>query len=107
MNRAEFWIKHAECKTEAELEALHHEYYEQWVCPWLTSIVQSAIGMKAIKASTDPWLNDIPLAQWDRLDGIVRDYGARKNKELGNGSVWSLSDTVCITKAAARLLKEL
>lgn len=51
------------------------------------------------KLAEDEHLNNIPLNRWDRLDGRVR--------YLAHGAgfrYWSLSDTVCTAKQAARML---
>lgn len=93
-------------KTEAERMALFRQYYAQYVKPGTRSFVVSCIGAERIRASTDPHMNDIPLHLWDRLDGYIRPIGARIHKEINGTSVWSLSDTVCVAKEAARQFKE-
>jgi len=85
---------------------LHRQYYAQFVVPWTIEIVERWIGTARILRSTDPHFNDIPLGEWDRLDPIIRPMGARMNLKLNGASVWSVSDTVCVVKEAARQLKE-
>ena len=81
-------------------ECDHHTYYSQFVNPSIKSIIESAIGIKRLINSTDQeYFNDIPLAKWDSLHCYIRMYDQKlKNK--------SLSDCVCIAKAAARILLE-
>lgn len=86
--------------------ALHRAYYAQFVTSTVISYVRQFIGEKAIRASADPQFNDIPLNEWDRLDGLLRPIGARINKEINGQSAWSVSDTVCVAKEAARQIKE-
>lgn len=93
-------------KTEAERAALHREYYAQFVTRWTRSTVVHFIGAERIRASTDPHMNDIPLHDWDRLDAVIRAPGARIHKAINGTSAWSLSDTVCVAKEAARQFKE-
>ncbi|MGO4302207.1 hypothetical protein [Cupriavidus sp. RAF12] len=93
-------------KSREEQAALHREYYAQFVPNGLKSFVVSCIGAERILASTDPHMNDIPLHEWDRLDGYIRPIGARIHKQINGSSVWSLSDTVCVAKEAARQFKE-
>lgn len=65
----------------------------------------------------DQHMNRIPLARWDRMDPGIRDLVSSQNKSknimgrswcgqpLKPGTVcWSLSESVCVAKAAARLL---
>jgi hypothetical protein len=85
------------------------------------------IGRKAIEAMVRPLiegrtladagehLNGIPLRQWDQLDSMVRRLVAAKSTEVMGASwggkpfepghySWSVSETVCTTKAVARVL---
>lgn len=94
--------------SRADAAAAHREYYAQYVNAWVIRCVQTWIGAKRILASTDPHFNDIPLADWDRLDCWIRPHGARIYKRLHNASVgvWSLADTVCVAKEAAQQVRE-
>ncbi len=84
----------------------HREYYAQFVTPAVVRFVGDMIGIPQILASTDKHMNDIPLARWDRMDAWIRPMGARINKEINGASVWSISDTVCVAKEAARQIKD-
>jgi hypothetical protein len=91
-------------------ECTHAEYYAQFVTEGLMNAVGSAIGVARIKASTDEHLNDIPLQQWDNLQGLVKAYCgsalADSNASTSGGvRSLSLSDCVCVAKAAAHAIK--
>lgn len=80
---------------------LHDVYFRQYVTNSVKQRVLSVIDLNKILASTDKYFNDIPLACWDRLFPL----GSQElRKQLGECN--SISTTVCIAKAAARLLKE-
>lgn len=100
------YINDYSAKDDAGRAALHRAYYAQFVTSTVINYVRRFIGEKAIKASADPHMNDIPLAKWDHLDSLIRPIGARINKAINGQSVWSLSDTVCVAKEAARQIKE-
>ena len=91
---------------------LHHAYYSQFVNDSIISLVKNRIGVSRIKESQNEWFNDIPLREWDCLDGICRQTMNRKTALIavplsnGMGFLWSLSDSVCTLKAAARIIKE-
>jgi hypothetical protein len=56
------------------------------------------VPIKQIKASTDPHLNDIPLALWDaKHEPMCRLAWAPEN-----AFPWSLCETVCVLKAVAK-----
>lgn len=91
-------------------EVDHQTYYEQFVTPRVEQTVSDVIGRDRILASTDPYLNDIPLSRWDNLANgtshwslewlSVSDSNASTTK---GGTPWhSLADRVCVLKAAAR-----
>jgi hypothetical protein len=92
--------------TPAERAAAHRRYYAQFVTPGVLALVRAAIGLDRITASVDPHMNDIPLKEWDQLDPAIRPGGARMHAKLNGACFWSLSDTVCVAKEAARHLKE-
>ena len=86
----------------------HDDYYGQpaFCTPEVKSYVAKAIGIERILASPDPHFSDIPLERWDALHpAIVIMVGRAIREANGNGGI-ALSDTVCIAKAAARLIKE-
>ena len=94
-------------------EFTHAEYYAQFVDDSLKAYVADAIGKDKIKKSTDPYFNDIDLIQWDRLHGVIRMHCGKSLSESnsstcapGSRGGVSLSDTVCVAKAAARQIRE-
>jgi len=78
----------------------HADYYAQFVTDPTLIGVYHVIGIKRLLASTDKNLNDISLHLWDRI-GL--DSGAYKLLKSANDS-YSLATSVCINKAAARIL---
>ena len=79
----------------------HSEYYAQFVDSSVIARVTSRISKKAIMASTDPHMNDIPLKEWDSIP--VSSTVADKLKECGD--FLTLAGCVCINKAAARQIR--
>lgn len=82
----------------------HDEFYQQFVTEGLKNCVARHIGMDDINASKDVHFNDIALDRWDVcpipydvMDEFIKSSGCR---------LFSLSDRVCITKMAAKILKE-
>lgn len=64
----------------------------------------------------DQHMNGLPLRKWDALDPSVRALVARNGRAIMamtwpghtiNGICWSLSETVCVTKAVARRIVQL
>lgn len=92
--------------TEEERAAAHRRYYAQFVTPSIKHLVMSRIGVDRIKASTHPHMSDIPLKEWDNLDSAIRPTGASIHKKINGVCAWSLSDTVCVAKEAAKQIKE-
>ena len=98
--------------TRAEYMAgncMHDEFYAQFVTPSIFELVKSHIGEVKIKKSQDPNFNDIPLAHWDTLySRILFCLDRKKFKRLSSPDApagvmdWSLSDSICIAKEAAR-----
>lgn len=84
-------------------ECTHHEYYNQFG-KYLVGLVSAHIGKQRILASTDPHLNDIPLAKWDALHPAILMAVGPKLAKANSGGI-SLSDTVCSAKAAARIIR--
>ncbi len=92
-------------------ECDHHTYYAQFATPGVISLVTMAIGKAKITNSTNEHFNDIPLQKWGNLKGSI---GAMVGNLLcdSNASTsaghrgYSLSDTVYVAKAAARMIKE-
>ena len=79
----------------------HQEYFEQFVNSNTINIVLHAIGKQRILDSTDFYLNDIPLKEWDDLHPFLP-RNKKAHEQSGETNIGSLSDTVCIAKAAAR-----
>lgn len=79
---------------------LSHQQYYRWLRQSIgvsSEWIIKAIGANAIRTSRDPHFNDIPLRRWDGLHPNF-DYAARHVARVP----WSLSDSVCCAKAAAR-----
>lgn len=85
-------------------ECSHEQYFRQFVTPFVKALVQDAIGLEAINASTDKHLNDIPLQRWDRLHPGISEITKALRKHAGECN--SISTSVCIAKQAARMLQE-
>tara|TARA_R110000772_G_scaffold266658_1_gene389377 strand:+ start:1288 stop:1557 length:270 start_codon:yes stop_codon:yes gene_type:complete len=78
-------------KQRLDNECSHREYFAQFVSASLPESIADSIGKDRLLKSNDEHLNDIPLKCWDRLHGY---FAGRAN--------WSLSDSVCSAKEAAR-----
>ena len=92
----------------------HQTYHRQFATPRVIQTVADVIGRDLIVASTDPYFNDIPLGRWDSLaKGTAhwtREWHAVSNSNASTektGTPWhSLSDRVCVLKAAAAMIRE-
>ena len=84
----------------------HKEYYSQFVNNFIKTLVSNSIGLNRIKESTDPYFNDIPLEEWDRLEPCIHSICGKAISEANPGGGVSLSDCVCIAKQAAIMIKE-
>ena len=86
----------------------HDDYYSQpaFCTPEVKSLVARAIGLKRILDSVDPHFNDISLVKWDVLHPAVTFLVGNALREANGTAGISLSDTVCVAKAAARIIKE-
>lgn len=90
-------------------EISHQEYYAQFCTPAVFGTLLGSISEKEIKASQDKAFNDIVLSRWDRLHlpGDAQRLVAESNASTSGGvRSFSLSDTVCIFKAAAQIVRE-
>lgn len=97
---------------------LHHEYYLQFANKCTKTVILNSIGEKALMASKDEHLNDIPMKKWDKLAGYVfrgstavviphflpHWIDCEKLKEAKEG--FSCSTGVCILKAVAKEIIE-
>jgi hypothetical protein len=80
---------------------LHHAFYIQFATPALLSRVRGAFGPEELLGSSDPHLNDIPLARWDDL--ARSSYPFIPHQLITEaGTFYSLSFGVCLLKAIAR-----
>lgn len=97
-------------------ECSHDEYYSQFVNQGILQTVRSVIGTDRIAKSKDKHFSDIPLYEWDMLHNrIIMQIDVNLFKELNNATyaaeyrdsfIISLSDTVCIAKQAAKIIRE-
>jgi hypothetical protein len=92
-------------EPNADTNAVHREYFSQFVTEDIKSRVLSSIGGMAIINSTDEHMNDIPLKEWDATLIPCPASVVKKAKELGENL--SQSILVCIAKEAAKQIKEL
>lgn len=83
-------------------ECTHREYYAQFVTPYIKARVEQGIGYKRIQKSSDANLNDIPLAQWDKLSQGMEPFLRASLRGANDG--YSMAGAVCIFKEAARQL---
>ena len=60
------------------------------------------------KFIADEYLNNIPLCVWDSIvsSACLKKEFARVHKEIEGTSIWSLADSVCAAKEAARQIAE-
>ena len=86
-------------------EVSHQEYYAQFVTPNVMHFVRNVIGEGPIRDSQDPHFNDIPLVRWDNLHPYILSLVGWKISKANGGGV-SLSDTVCVAKAAAEMIRD-
>lgn len=91
-------------KAGAEGMILHRKYYAQFVSKNTIACVANFIGKDALLNSKDKHFNDIPLAKWDRLAGMLPPMAA-KIKDAGD--YWTLTGLVCVAKEAARQYVEI
>lgn len=83
---------------------LHHRrYMAQFVTSAILEYVGRAIGIDAIKASTDQYLNDIPLYRWDIISPRINSMAAAMRRKTGECA--SLATGVSIAKEAARQIR--
>ena len=82
-------------------DVTHAEYYGQFVDSALLSIVAKVIGTARIVESNDPHFNDIAMADWDKAGASIPPRILQNLREAAPGAGVSLSDRVCIVKAAA------
>jgi hypothetical protein len=80
---------------------IHDKYYGQFVVPLVKEYVRRTLGECILRSQDPKNFSDIPLRVWDSMHGvIVKICNAKVTEAQGYGM--SLSDSVCIAKAAAR-----
>ncbi|CAL9976950.1 hypothetical protein VPHK449_0021 [Vibrio phage K449] len=77
------------------------EYHAQFITEGYINSVVERIGADRIIASNDPFLNDIPLKEWDRIGAPVGTTEAMA--EIGD--YLTLSIQVSLAKQAAQTFK--
>ena len=95
-------------------ECTHRQYWAQFVNIGMKSMVARTITLERLQRSTDPHLNDIPLAHWDQMRaGTFAMLDLKKWREIQYPEYtdprsigWSMSDNTCLLKEAARQLVE-
>lgn len=87
-------------------EFTFREYYGQFSSPNVVAAVARYIGTERLLASTDEYLNDIPMKIWDAapwfgMQLMVAEANVSTHS-IGSGLCTSNSDKVCTLKVAAR-----
>ena len=91
-------------RTDDGIEAFH-QYYSQFVTPYVTEVVRTYIGEDIIRASKDVHFNDILIKLWDKLVPLVRHGIASKNEKLNGTRAVSECECVCTMKTAAHIIR--
>ena len=82
-----------------------HQYYSQFVTPYVERVVREHIGEDRIRASKDVHFNDIPIKLWDKLVPLVRHSVSVRNEEINGTRVVSICECVCTLKTAAHIIR--
>ena len=82
-----------------------HQYYSQFVTPYVEGVVLRHIGEDRIRESKDVHFNDIPLKLWDRLVPLVRHGISVRNEEINGTRAVSICECVCTLKTAAHIIR--
>lgn len=82
-----------------------HQYYSQFVTPYVKELVRARIGEDRIRASKDMYFNDIPLKLWDELVPCVRHDISVRNEEIDGTRCVSMCECVCTMKTAAHIIR--
>ena len=82
-----------------------HQYYSQFVTPYVMEVVRTYIGEDIIRTSKDVHFNDIPLELWDKLVPLVRHSVSVRNEEINGTRVVSICECVCTLKTAAHIIR--
>lgn len=82
-----------------------HQYYSQFVTPYVTEVVRTYIGADIIRASKDVHFNDIPIKLWDKLVPLVRHDISGRNEDINGTRCVSMCECVCTMKTAAHIIR--
>lgn len=82
----------------------HRQYYSQFVNNDCLRRVEFIIGVDKIKESKDPYFNDIPLSEWDKIFCFWHTEIKRLVEEAQDYPTPAVG--VCIAKEAAQQIKE-
>lgn len=102
MTRDEYFTNQADSiRQGSTFSNAHRKFYGQFaplVLPYISPLA------KKIKASKDPYFNDIPISHWDHLSEPteLQDYYCK----IAQTKNMSSSERICIYKEAALQLKE-
>ena len=88
-----------------DIIAAFHQYYSQFVTPYVEGVVLRHIGEDRIRASKDVHFNDIHLKLWDRLVPLVRHSVSVRNEEINGTRCVSICECVCTLKTAAHNIR--
>lgn len=102
MHRSEYL---AQLPAGADRKAHHRAYYAQFVTPAHFARLERLVGMiDRIKASQDPYFNNILLSTWDTLAVPVPAESTKRLRDCGDYP--TLAGAVCILKEAASQIRE-
>lgn len=106
---------HAKTGTDADRSAAHQEYYAQFATERVKAVVRGQFKIERLKeelANGDKYFNGCTeLKRWDCLSDIMKSAVGSLMTKINypdkTGVVyWSLSEGVCVAKAAARVMCE-
>lgn len=83
----------------------HDTYYGQFVTAAVMDLLNERLRQR-VRGSTDPHFNDIALQTWDNLVPHIPEDVWAMVRAAGDVNVRTLSNGVCILKAAARRIKQ-
>ncbi|WII71765.1 hypothetical protein QJS83_14970 [Bdellovibrio sp. 22V] len=87
----------------ADPSKLHQAYFLQFVTPYVMGRVRKACKLDSLKASQSPYFSDVYSCEdvWNKLAWIPTE-ALQKMKACGETNCNTISNGVCIAKAAAR-----
>lgn len=85
-------------------ECTHQQYYAQFVTEYIKTQILTVFTPAELKASTDPYMNDLPRARWDLI--VNSTTPTSKLKEACKPHNVSQSDINSVVKEAARQLQQ-